>query len=89
MDHVNFISQPFYYLNLKLKKDNKEVSFNWERGKLFDKYIVGVLYEFVMEDPVAKVIGIEKKQVTKYKPYPMTTIDLQKMASSKLKISSA
>lgn len=55
LDHINFISQNFYFLNLKLKKNDCEVQFQWQRGKIFDKYIAGVLYEYVMENPNVKI----------------------------------
>lgn len=80
LDHVNFTSQNFYFINLKIIKNDFEVQFNWERGKLFDKYIAGVLYEYIMEKPEVKVVSQIKKETIRYKPYPLTTIDFQKLA---------
>lgn len=87
IEFINFQSKTFYHINLVLKKGQFEVPFNWDRVRLFDKYISYTLYEYVMESPEAKVISVSKKETIKYKPYPLTTVDFQKMASSKLKIS--
>ncbi len=38
---------------------------------------------------VARVIGVERKQKLKYRPYPMATINLEKLGSSRLRFSSA
>ena len=41
-----------------------------------------------MKNPVAKIISVDKKNKTKFKPYPLSTIEFQKMASIYLNLSS-
>ena len=88
LKHVNFSNNKFWYIKLVLAKNELEVEFTWKRQRFFDKYIAGVLYEFVMDDPVAVIKSVRNSEGVKYKPYPLTTVDLQNLAVSKLKISS-
>ena len=87
--HVNFDPMEFWFLNLSVKKNGIRVDFNWERRKIFDEYIAKVLYVFVMEDPVVIIRKVTKKQKKRYKPYPLTTIEFQKLAVNKLRMTSA
>ena len=47
-----------------------------------------VIYEKVVDAKKAKVIKTEKFDKTKYKPVPLNTVEMQKLISKKLKISS-
>jgi len=48
-----------------------------------------VLYEDLMEKPEAKIEKVISKTKKRFKPYPLTTIEFQKLAVRKLKINSA
>ena len=41
-----------------------------------------------MENPIANVVNVQQKPTRKYRPFPLTTVQLQKLAAQKLRISS-
>lgn len=67
-------------------KDNI-CEFLWQRGKLFDLEIVEMLKDACDDARKAKVITVAKKQVKKYRPQPLNTIEATKLISRKLRIS--
>lgn len=70
-----------------------QVKFTWRRNHVFDLSIALVLYAETVERPRATVIKVETKPTTKRydtltlhlltrsKPYPLTTVELQKAGS--------
>ena len=67
----------------------KKFEFYWKRKKIFDKFIASLLYEHMMShETPAKVIKVTKREKARYKPYPLTTVDFQKLAVTRLKMSS-
>ena len=88
-----FIPEEFYYLELKLKKIDKEVgekitTFNWERNRIFEKIICFTILEKTLESKNCEVISVEKKEKKKYRPYPLNTVEMTKLISRKLHINS-
>jgi len=55
--------------------------FNWERGRLYDEAACVVLYAMVVEAGEARVTHVDKSPVTKVRPRPLATVELQKKAS--------
>ena len=88
----NFEPEEFYYLELKIKKKDKEgenmVTFNWERNRIFEKVICFTLLEKTLEEKTCKIISVEKKEKKKYRPYPLNTVEMTKLISRKLHINS-
>ncbi|KAF9073663.1 DNA topoisomerase [Rhodocollybia butyracea] len=86
-DIQNFRPETFWYIYLSLIRGvNEETRFNWRRGHIFDEDIAIVLYEHVLEDSVARVEKVVKKETKKWKPLPLTTVELQKAGSRLLKL---
>ena len=88
-----FVPEEFYYLELKLKKFDKEVgekvtTFNWERNRIFEKIICFTILEKTLENKNCKVISVEKKEKKKYRPFPLNTVEMTKLISRKLHINS-
>ena len=83
----NFVPQNFWYLNVVDEVDGNRVTFNWKRGRLYDEQACAAIYLKMLNDPMARVISVQQKPTYKYRPQPMDTISLEKLASSKLKIS--
>ncbi|TFK53736.1 prokaryotic type I DNA topoisomerase [Heliocybe sulcata] len=88
-----FVPETFYYIHLSLLSPPAEISdeqtetvFTWKRGHLFEADVVFALYEGVMEDPQVVVRKVNKKQAKKWKPLPLTTVELQKAGSRLLKL---
>ncbi|KAG8760506.1 DNA topoisomerase [Serendipita sp. 396] len=89
----SFVPEPFWYIFLALSRPGDEegaerqTNFTWRRGHLFDLEIAVMLYEMVLEQPIATVTKVVKKNTKKWKPYPLTTVDLQKSGSRLLRMS--
>lgn len=86
-EREDFVVQPFWFLEVKHKKNDILVNFNWQRNRLFDMIQVLELYRKVLSPPVvAKVVSVDAKPKSKWRPTPMDTVTLEKLSSSKLKI---
>uniref|UniRef100_A0A0W0EWV8 DNA topoisomerase n=1 Tax=Moniliophthora roreri TaxID=221103 RepID=A0A0W0EWV8_MONRR len=86
-DVQNFRPEPFWYIYLAVTTaDDQETPFNWKRDRLFSEDEALVIYEHVMANPLARVIKVEKKETKKWKPLPLTTVEMQKAGSRLLKL---
>ncbi|KAI0295814.1 DNA topoisomerase [Multifurca ochricompacta] len=86
-----FQPEKFWYIYLALCHDvtgnKEETPFTWSRGHLFDFSVAYALYVGVLEDKMARVTKVTKKNTKKWKPLPLTTVELQKSGSRLLKLS--
>jgi DNA topoisomerase-3 len=82
------VSEPFWSIKVVHKKDEVKVNFNWKRVHLFDRMMVTILYERCLQAKTAKVIKMQKRPTSKWRPLPLTTVELQKMGSSFLRMDS-
>ncbi|CCA71076.1 related to DNA topoisomerase III alpha [Serendipita indica DSM 11827] len=90
-----FVPETFWYIYLALNRPGEQngrgredqTVFKWKRGHLFDFDVALMLYEMVLERPMATVKKVVKKNTKKWKPYPLTTVDLQKSGSRLLRMS--
>lgn len=69
------------------KRDNIDVNFSWSRGRLFDRASVIILYERCLSAKMAQVTKVLEKPTKKWKPLPLTTVELQKLATRFLQMS--
>ncbi|KAH9942376.1 DNA topoisomerase [Epithele typhae] len=89
----NFKPELFWYIYLSLTRppadgdEPVDTEFTWRRGHIFDLQTAWALYEAALESATARVSKVTSKEKKKFKPYPLTTVDLQKAASRILKIS--
>ncbi|KAF1924014.1 DNA topoisomerase III [Didymella exigua CBS 183.55] len=84
----NFITEAFWYIKVHHTRDDVEVKFNWQRGHLFDRIAVILIFERCLVSKTAKVTKMAKKPTKKWKPLPLTTVELQKMGSKFLRMTS-
>ncbi|KAL4074090.1 DNA topoisomerase [Scleroderma citrinum] len=86
----SFTPEDFWYIFLSLEREldgeMKKVEFTWRRGHLFEEDVVIEIYEDISEFPRARVVKVTKKNVKKWKPLPLTTVELQKAGSRLLKL---
>ncbi|KAG2148661.1 DNA topoisomerase [Suillus bovinus] len=82
----SFVPEDFWYINFSVDRDDKKVDFNWKRGHLFEPDIVAEIYEEILQSPSARVVKVTQKDVKKYKPLPLTTVELQKAGSRLLRL---
>lgn len=89
-----FVPETFWFIDLKLQvpvphddnetqgnNNSRSISFTWRRGRLYDRLMTLVLYESCLdvgEATVTQLRGITKK---KWRPVPLSTVELQKRAS--------
>jgi len=83
-----FVPEPFWSIKIVHKKEDIEVKFNWARNHLFDRMIVTILFERCLTAKFAKVTKVQTKPASKWKPLPLTTVELQKMGSRYLRMDS-
>ncbi|KAG9343025.1 hypothetical protein JZ751_015243 [Albula glossodonta] len=82
-----FIPETFFKIKVTHEVEEDEVEFSWKRHRLFNHTACLVLYQICMEDPIATVVGVSSKPKSKWRPLPLDTVELEKLASRKLKIS--
>ncbi|KAI0560521.1 DNA topoisomerase [Gracilaria domingensis] len=87
----NFVRRPFWVFELVLK--DCRVSLEWFRKQLFDEYSALTLYELCAEEAqadgnVATVKRVDKRVKTRWRPLPLSTVELQKIAARTLRINS-
>jgi DNA topoisomerase-3 len=85
----NFIPEPFWAIKVVYKKNNIPVTFNWAKVHLFDRMAVIIIYERCLAASTAKVTKMQKKPTSKWRPLPLTTVELQKMGSKYLRMNSS
>ncbi|XP_061740244.1 DNA topoisomerase 3-alpha [Nerophis ophidion] len=82
-----FIPETFYKIKVLHVVEEDTVEFGWKRNRLFNHTACLVLYQICMEDPTATVTSITSKPKSKWRPLPLDTVELEKLASRKLRIS--
>ncbi|XP_026878009.1 DNA topoisomerase 3-alpha [Electrophorus electricus] len=82
-----FIPETFFKIKVVHEPSEEEsVEFGWKRHRLFNHTACLVLYQMCMENPMATVISVTTKPKSKWRPLPLDTVELEKLASRKLKI---
>ncbi|KAI9703604.1 MAG: DNA topoisomerase [Candelina mexicana] len=84
----NFTPEPFWGIKVIHRRDGIDVQFNWKRVHLFDRMAVTILFERCLAARLAKISKTQKKPTSKWKPLPLTTVELQKMGSRFLNMDS-
>lgn len=82
----NFVPEDFWSIKVTHKKDGLSVTFNWARNRLFDRAVVIILFERCLSSKQAQVTKVQEKPTKKWKPLPLTTVELQKMATRFLRM---
>ncbi|CAE6452593.1 unnamed protein product, partial [Rhizoctonia solani] len=80
-----FVPEPFWFIYLSIvspdAEDEEDTAFVWRRHHIFEFDVALALYEGTVENPTARVTKVTKKPTKKWKPLPLTTVELQKAAS--------
>lgn len=81
---------PEQFWNIKVlhRRDDIDVTFLWQRHLLFDRMSVVILFERCLAARLAKVTKLQKKPTSKWRPLPLTTVELQKLGSMFLRMDS-
>ncbi|RXW19396.1 hypothetical protein EST38_g6463 [Candolleomyces aberdarensis] len=88
----DFRPEQFWLIHLELTRDlgngdSEAAEFRWKRGHLLDHHTAISLYTSVLENPRARVTNVTRKETKKWKPLPLTTVELQKAGSRLLRMS--
>jgi DNA topoisomerase-3 len=65
-----FKPEKFWYIYLALTHNQEETPFIWRRGHLFDFTVAYAIYEGVLEDNLARVTKVTKKNTKKWYEHP-------------------
>ena len=84
----NFIPEPFWFIRVMHVKDEIEVKFSWARNHVFDRMVATILFERCLASRCARITKVQTKPTSKWKPLPLTTVELQKMGSRYLRMDS-
>ncbi|KAJ5748455.1 uncharacterized protein N7511_010151 [Penicillium nucicola] len=84
----NFKPETFWGIKVILSRENKKVNFLWKRVHLFDRAVVTMMLERCLTAKQAKVTKVNQKPTSKWRPLPLTTVDLQMMGSRFLRLDS-
>ena len=77
----NFIPEQFWGIKLMHTRDDINVTFLWDRHRLFDRAIVTIIFERCLAARLARVTKVQKRPTSKWRPLPLTTVELQKLGS--------
>ncbi|XP_004713017.1 DNA topoisomerase 3-alpha isoform X1 [Echinops telfairi] len=81
-----FVPETFHRIKVTHEHEDGAVEFNWKRHRLFNHTACLVLYQLCMEDPTATVVDVRSKPKSKWRPQALDTVELEKLASRKLRI---
>ena len=84
----NFVPEKFWSIKVIQHRDDIDVSFSWRRHRLFDRASVIVLFERCLTARLARVSKLLKKPTSKWRPLPLTTVELQRLGSMFLRMDS-
>ncbi|XP_041978680.1 DNA topoisomerase 3-alpha [Aricia agestis] len=82
----SFVPETFWKIKVNHTMNNLSVDFAWDRVRLFDQQACQVLHDICTENPTATVTNVKTKPKSKWRPLPLDTVELEKLASRKLKI---
>ena len=83
-----FRPEPFWKLQVFHSRDEQRVEFRWKRYHLFDRMVVTILFERCITAHTATVTSVMQKPTSKWRPLPLTTVELQKLGSRFLHMNS-
>ncbi|KAG6089537.1 hypothetical protein E4U31_008123, partial [Claviceps sp. LM219 group G6] len=86
MEDLTLSYEPFWLIKLMHDRDGKKVNFFWARHRLFDRMTTIIIYERCLAVKTARVTNVQEKPTRKYKPLPLTTVELQKAATRLLRM---
>ena len=84
-----FKPETFWLIKVTHVKDKIKVNFNWKRVHLFDRAAVTTLFEQCIDARYAKVTKVQTRPTSKWRPLPLTTVELQMQGSRFLRMNSS
>lgn len=85
-ERERFVPETFWTLKFKAEGKEHQDEFAWRRGSVFDRNCVVCFYN-MLEGAEARIVSKSVSEKTKYRPFPLRTVELQKKCSSYFKLS--
>ncbi|XP_053654967.1 DNA topoisomerase 3-alpha isoform X2 [Cherax quadricarinatus] len=82
-----FIPEQFWKIKVTHAGEEGVIEFSWRRVRLFDQAVCTVLFEMCEDNPQARVTKVITKNKSKWRPLPLDTVELEKLASRRFHIS--
>ncbi|KAJ2545980.1 DNA topoisomerase 3-alpha, partial [Coemansia sp. RSA 1933] len=83
----SFVPEPFWFIFMDHVKEDGHATFTWRRTRLFDQEVCYALYARCMAAPVmARVTAVRSRPKEKWRPLPLTTVELQKCCARYLRM---
>lgn len=94
MEIKYFKPEDYYFLKaVCVLNENTGIELKWTKKNTRDENAIGLIYMNMYEkmngNLKGKVLKRSKNVKKRYRPYPLTTVELQKLATDKLRLSSA
>eukprot|EP01064_Diplonema_japonicum_P000780 TRINITY_DN1051_c3_g1_i1.p1 TRINITY_DN1051_c3_g1~~TRINITY_DN1051_c3_g1_i1.p1 ORF type:complete len:984 (+),score=167.12 TRINITY_DN1051_c3_g1_i1:67-3018(+) len=87
-EREGFQSENFWAIKLSHQQDANPINFKWARDRLFDQTIAVVLYEQCTTHPTTTITKVVRKPKSKWRPVPLATVEMQKLAARHLRFNS-
>ncbi|KAL3474171.1 DNA topoisomerase [Aspergillus californicus] len=81
-----FKPEQFWGIKVIDQRDDIKVNFLWSRVHLFDRAAVTMMLERCLMAKKAKITKVNQKPTSKWRPLPLTTVDLQMMGTRYLRM---
>ncbi|KAJ1770695.1 DNA topoisomerase 3-alpha [Coemansia sp. RSA 1843] len=81
-----FVPEPFWFIFMDHVKEDGHASFLWKRSKLFDQEVCFAFYAKCMDQPMARISSVRSRPKEKWRPLPLTTVELQKCCARYLRM---
>ncbi|ODQ81058.1 hypothetical protein BABINDRAFT_160475 [Babjeviella inositovora NRRL Y-12698] len=82
-----FVPEPFWYLELETRKERVKTVLSWARTRVFDRLVATVIFRQCMQLLFATVTHVATAPTSKWRPLPLTTVELQKNCARYFKMS--
>lgn len=80
--------EPFWAIHAACRQDRIDVNLTWRRTNLFDRFAAIALFQQVLDRGKFKVVDVTERPRSRWRPLPLTTVELQKQGTRYLRMSS-
>ena len=84
----NFAPETFWGIKVVHIRGDISVTFGWDRHHLFDRMAVAILFERCIIAKKAEVTKVQDKPTSKWRPLPLTTLEMQQKGTQYLRMDS-
>ncbi|KAJ1952412.1 DNA topoisomerase, partial [Linderina pennispora] len=82
-----FVPEPFWLLFLEHQKPDGRAVFSWKRTRLFDQHACFAIYMQCVQSPTVRIVSVRSRPKEKWRPLPLTTVELQTCCARFLRMS--